>query len=200
VVNALSDREHPCQALADLLTLREALGSLPGKRLVFIGDGNNVCVSLMLAAAAVGMVFTAITPDDRALPEQAITAARSAAEASGGRVRLSHDPGDARGHHAVYTDTWRSMGGADESPEALRQRFGPYAVNTALISLAADGIDGDPCFLHCLPASRGEEVEAAVIDGPLSLVYDQAENRMHAQNALVRWLLGRAPNAAAGDS
>ena len=191
VVNALSDREHPCQAIADLLTLQETLGSLRGKRLVFVGDGNNVCASLMLGAAASGMVFTAITPDGREPDAAIVHQAEAIARETGGRVRLSDDPADARHHHAVYTDTWQSMGKADEDADSVRSRFAPYAINDALMSLAGDGIEGGSWFMHCLPATRGAEVAESVIDGPRSLVYEQAENRMHAQNALLRRLLGR---------
>ncbi len=187
VVNALSDREHPCQALADLLTIRESLGTLTGRRLAYIGDGNNVCHSLMLAAASVGTHVTVVTPEGHGPAEGFVEAARARGGETGARVRIAHDPEAVRGHDAVYTDTWVSMG--DDAAKA--QWFEPFRVDETLMSIAADGAQGDPIFMHCLPAARGREVAAAVIDGPTSVVYDQAENRMHAQNALMLALLGR---------
>ena len=188
VVNALSNREHPCQTLADLLTIRESLGTLAGKRLAFIGDGNNVCHSLMLGAASVGMSVTVVTPDGRGQTEEVVHAAKERGAASGASVRVACEIDAVRGHDVVYTDTWVSMG--DES--AKKAWFEPFRVDETLMSIAGDGIDGDPIFMHCLPAARGQEVSAGVIDGPMSVVYDQAENRMHAQNALMLALLGRS--------
>lgn len=188
VVNALSDREHPCQALADLLTIRESLGTLAGKRLAYIGDGNNVCHSLLLAAASVGMHVTVITPDGHGPSGEVVGHARERASASGGFVHIEHEPDAVRGHDVVYTDTWVSMG----SDGADAHRFEPFRVDATLMSVASDGVDGDAIFMHCLPATRGQEVSAEVMDSPMSVVYDQAENRMHAQNALMLALLGRA--------
>lgn len=187
VVNALSDREHPCQALADMLTLSEAMGTLAGVRLAYIGDGNNVCRSLMLAAAGLGVRVTVVTPEGHGPGEHHERLASSLAAHAGGSVAFWHDPAAVRGHHAVYTDTWVSMG--DDPAKA--QAFGRYRVDEAMMALASDGIRGGSWFMHCLPAARGSEVDAAVIDGTRSLVYEQAENRMHAQNALMIELLGR---------
>ncbi|MEO1584992.1 MAG: ornithine carbamoyltransferase [Planctomycetota bacterium] len=187
VVNALSDREHPCQALADLLTIRESLGTLSGRRLAFVGDGNNVCHSLMLAAASVGMHVTAVSPDGMGPSDEIVAASRERAATTGGSVRVSTEPDAVRGHDVVYTDTWVSMG--DDAAKA--ERFAAYRVDERLLSMASDGLESAAIFMHCLPATRGAEVEASVIDGPASVVYDQAENRMHAQNALMLALLGR---------
>jgi ornithine carbamoyltransferase len=187
VINALSDREHPCQALADMLTLREAMGTLAGVRIAYIGDGNNVCRSLMLAAAGLGVRITVVTPEGHGPGEDAERRAAALAARSGGSVACWNDPAAVRGHHAVYTDTWVSMG---DDPAKARA-FGRYRVDEAMMALASDGVAGGSWFMHCLPAARGSEVEAAVIDGTRSLVYEQAENRMHAQNALMIELLGR---------
>ncbi|MEO0630711.1 MAG: ornithine carbamoyltransferase, partial [Planctomycetota bacterium] len=191
VVNALSDTEHPCQALADLLTIREALGTLAGKSIAYIGDGNNVCHSLMLAATSVGMRITVITPDGHAPSERFVQAAKDRARETGGSVRVAHEADAIRGHDVVYTDTWVSMG----QSESNAKWFEPFRVDDTLMSIAADGNNAgtgaDPIFMHCLPATRGREVAASVIDGPTSVVYDQAENRMHAQNALMLALLGK---------
>lgn len=187
VVNALSDSEHPCQALADLLTIRETLGTLAGKRLAYVGDGNNVCASLMLAAASVGMKVTVVTPDGDGPDATNLATARARAEATGGGVRVAHEPDAVRGHDIVYTDTWVSMGEGGENAA----RFEAFRVDESLMSIASDGVEGGAVFMHCLPATRGMEVSAGVIDGPASVVYEQAENRMHAQNALMLALLGR---------
>ncbi|MEN1705313.1 MAG: ornithine carbamoyltransferase [Planctomycetota bacterium] len=187
VVNALSDLEHPCQALADLLTIREHLGGFTGKRLAYVGDGNNVCHSLILAAASVGLSVTAVTPDGRGPSPDILDAARSRANQTGASVRVGHEPDAVRGHDVVYTDAWVSMG--DDTARA--EWFEPFRVDPTLMAVAADGAKHDPVFMHCLPATRGREVSSEVIDGPASVVYDQAENRLHAQNALMVALLGR---------
>ena len=189
VVNALSDHEHPCQAAADIMTLRERLGTLDDARLAYLGDGNNVCHSLMLLAATMGVSTTVITPPNRAPDTAVARKASDLAAASGASVELSHDPAAAEGHHAVYTDKWVSMG-SDNLGNTAQDVFAPYRVDDALMALAAKGVDTPPLFMHCLPATRGEEVTAPVIDGPNSAVYDQAENRMHAQNALLLILYG----------
>ncbi|MEM1071697.1 MAG: ornithine carbamoyltransferase [Planctomycetota bacterium] len=189
VVNALSDAEHPCQALADLVTLRQHLGTLRGKRLAFVGAADNVCHSLMLAAGSVGMIMTVITPEADAPDPACLEAAHARASASGGRIRVSYDIDAVRGQHAVYTDTWLPMGSAQGEAESRLLRCEPYRVDSTVMRLAGDGMAGEPLFMHCLPAERGAEVTAEVIDGPSSVVYDQAENRMHAQNALMRLLL-----------
>ena len=195
VVNALSDLEHPCQALADMLTLIEHLcpgegaASLAGKKLAWIGDGNNVCHSLMLAAAKLGMDFTAVTPRGFEPSYAVVAAAVEAAEASGAKITISHKLSAVKSSHAVYTDTWVSMG--QEHHGAVRaETFANFTVDTDTMKLASEGLGRPALFMHCLPAHRGEEVTDAVIDSPQSVVYDQAENRMHTQNALAIKLLG----------
>lgn len=186
VINALSDREHPCQALADLLTLRERFGRLQGLRLAYVGDGNNVCHSLMLLGATLG-VTTAVAcpPDYRPDPDILAHAERIAAETDAG-IMITSSPAEAvGGADAVYTDVWTSMGQEHETARR-RPAFAPYQVNQALMAQA----DGGAVFMHCLPVHRGEEVTAEVIDGPQSVVFDQAENRLHVQKALILTLLG----------
>ncbi len=186
VINALSDREHPCQALADLLTLRERFGRLQGLRVAYMGDGNNVCHSLMLLGATLGVSTTvACPPDYRPDPEILAHAQRIAAETDAG-ITITASPDEAAaGADAVYTDVWTSMG---QEHETARRRpvFAPYQVNQALMAQAEPGA----VFMHCLPVHRGEEVTAEVIDGPQSVVFDQAENRLHVQKALILTLLG----------
>lgn len=180
VVNLLSDRAHPCQALADYLTLREACGGLEGRRLVFVGDGNNVAASLAFGAALSGVELTIASPPGYELDPDVVDRARNL----GGAVEISHDPFEAvKGADAVYTDVWTSMGQEDER-EARRAAFTGFQVDAALMAAAGE----QARFLHCLPAHRGEEVAADVIDGPASLVWQQAANRMHAARALL-WLL-----------
>ena len=186
VVNALTDLEHPCQALADLQTLRASRGGdLAGSILTYVGDGNNVAHSLLLAGAMVGVEVRVAHPEGYA-PDAAIVArARELAERSGTEVVVTTDAVAAvTGAHAVYTDVWASMGQEDEA-EARLAVFDPYRVTPGLFAHAAE----DAVFLHCLPAHRGEEVSAEVIDGPASRVFDQAENRLHAQKALLVRLL-----------
>jgi ornithine carbamoyltransferase len=190
VVNALSDRFHPCQALADYFTLAErarGAAGLRGFRLAFIGDGNNVCASLMHGAGKLGVHLTIVCPPGYE-PEPAIVQeSRGFAAGSGGSISITHDPDAVKGVQAVYTDTWVSMG--DEAETAARANaFRPYRVDERLMALAAKGAS----FMHCLPAHRGEEVTDAVIDSKASIVYDQAENRMHVQNGLLLHLLGGA--------
>ncbi len=187
VINALSDEEHPCQALADFLTLREHWGSLKGRTLAYVGDGNNVAVSLVHAASMLGVHVHLASPDGYQLPEAAVVQATAVAR-YGSRVRLFQDAADAvSGADAVYTDTWTSMG---QEAEAERRRtiFAPYQVNDALMSLAKPGA----LFMHCLPAHRGEEVTPEVFESAVSVVFDQAENRLHCQKALLVMLLGAA--------
>lgn len=190
VINALSDQFHPCQALADFLTLSERVGGVEGLRglgLAFIGDGNNVCHSLMHGAGLLGVRLTVVTPPRYEPDAEVVAEARRFAEASGGSVELSNDPAAVRGARAVYTDAWTSMG--DESEASQRRRaFARYRVTPALMSRASPGA----LFMHCLPAHRGEEVTDDVIDSPSSIVYDQAENRLHVQNALMLHILARA--------
>jgi ornithine carbamoyltransferase len=186
VVNLLSDRAHPTQAVADLLTLRQLLGALEGRRLVYVGDGNNVAASLAFAAALVGLELTVASPPGYELDEVTVERARNL----GGSIELAVDPHEAvRGADAVYTDVWTSMGQEDERAVRLAA-FAGYTVDTALMAAAGE----QAWFLHCLPAHRGEEVTADVIDGPRSAVWQQAANRMHAARALLAWLLAEMPN------
>lgn len=185
VINALSDEYHPCQAVADFLTLREHLGPLKGKTLAYVGDGNNVAVSLVHAAALLGVHIHLASPDGYALPHSAVQQATTVARA-GARLRLFTDPADAVvGADAIYTDTWISMGQEKETAER-RRIFAPYQVNEALMSLAKPGA----LFMHCLPAHKGEEVTKDVFESPASVVFDQAENRLHCQKALLVMLVG----------
>jgi len=181
VINGLTDYAHPCQALADLMTIREKLGRLSGTRLAYLGDGNNVCVSLMVGAARFGMRFVAATPPGYEPDSTAVTAARRAAVQMGGTVELVSNPqAAARDADAVYTDVWTSMGQEDEA-EQRRSDLADYRIDSDLLQLAAD----DAIVLHCLPAHYGEEITEDVLYGPQSAVWDQAENRLHAQKALM---------------
>jgi ornithine carbamoyltransferase len=185
VINALTDEEHPCQAVADCLTLRERWGSLRGRTLAYVGDGNNVAASLVHAAVVLGAHVHVASPEGYQLPLKVAHQANSVAQ-HGARLRLFTDPADAVvGADAVYTDTWISMGREDEA-ETRRQIFMPYQVNDALMSLAKPSA----LFMHCLPAHRGEEVTSDVIESSASIVFDQAENRLHCQKALLLMLLG----------
>jgi ornithine carbamoyltransferase len=189
VINALSDSEHPCQAVADMLTLREQWGTPRGRTIAYVGDGNNVAVSLVHAAAMLGVHVHAASPDGYQLPDAAVQQATSVAR-HGARLRLFTDPLDAVvGADAIYTDTWISMG-QEAQADARRRLFTPYQVNDALMSLAKPGA----FFMHCLPAHRGEEVTDDVFESPASLVFDQAENRLHCQKALLAMMFG-APHA-----
>jgi ornithine carbamoyltransferase len=181
VVNGLTDSAHPCQALADLMTIRERAGSLEGVRLAYLGDGNNVCASLMVGAAIFGMRFVAATPAGYEPAEAAVAAARGAAEQSGGTVDLVADPGEAaRDADVLYTDVWTSMGQEEERERRLRDLAG-FGIDAKQLSLARP----DAIVLHCLPAHYGEEITEDVLYGPQSAVWDQAENRLHAQKALL---------------
>jgi len=185
VINALSDLEHPCQALADMLTLQEHFGDLRNVHLAYVGDGNNVAHSLMLAAASLGATISVATPKGYEPNPEIIGAARGLARISGGSVEVVHDPLDAvAGADAVYTDVWASMGQESEA-EDRHKIFAPYQVNQNLFSCAAK----HAVFMHCLPAHRGDEVTEAVIDSPRSVVFDQAENRLHVQKAILTLLL-----------
>jgi ornithine carbamoyltransferase len=184
VVNALTDDEHPCQALADFLTLRERWGSLRGRTIAYVGDGNNVAVSLAHAAAMLGVHVHVASPEGYQLPDTAVQQAASAAR-RGVRLQLFTDPVAAvEGADAVYTDTWTSMGREAEA-DVRRQVFAPYRVDEGLMALARPGA----LFMHCLPAHRGEEVSAGVFESAASVVFDQAENRLHCQKALLTMLL-----------
>ncbi len=185
VINALTDFEHPCQAVGDVLTLQEHLGALKGKKLAFVGDGNNVCHSLMLLAAHVGMNFVAVTPRGYLPKEDVVRAATTIATRNGSVVELSHVPNEGvRNADAIYTDVWASMGQESEKEERARL-FREFQVNAALMQCAKPGA----LFMHCLPAHRGEEVTDEVMDSPESVVFDQAENRMHTEKAILYTLL-----------
>jgi ornithine carbamoyltransferase len=181
VVNALTDMFHPCQALADLMTLAEHRGTLRGQKLVYVGAGNNVAHSLMLAGPKAGVDIVVAAPAEL-FPDASIVArAQQEAAAHGTSVVVESDPERAmQGADAVYTDTWVSMGEEDEA-QRLKTLLAPYAVTSSLFARAK----ADAIFMHCLPAHRGDEVAADVIDGPRSVVFDQAENRLHAQKAVL---------------
>ena len=183
VVNALSDWEHPLQILADLQTMRQRFGKLEGLRLAWIGDGNNVCNSLILAAAILGMEITVASPPGYQPKAQILEQAKRLE----GRPVVVEEPADAaRGANVLVTDTWVSMGDEGEEAERLRV-FSNYQVNAALMGLAAPGA----VALHCLPAHRGQEITDEVMDGPQSAVFDEAENRMHTSKAVMAWLMGK---------
>jgi len=184
VINALSDAEHPCQALADLQVLREHLGPLAGRQLVFVGDGNNVAASLLLAGASVGMHTRVVCPARYAPDGGILTRAQAIGVTTGARIEVAHDPVTAvQGADAVYTDVWASMGQEGEA-ELRRPIFSPFRVTRTMMAAAPDAL-----VLHCLPAHRGEEIDADVLDGPRSIVFDQAENRLWAQMAVLLRLM-----------
>ncbi|MEE8346696.1 MAG: ornithine carbamoyltransferase [Dehalococcoidia bacterium] len=186
VINALSDGEHPCQALADLLTVREKKGRLDGISVAFLGDGNNTARSLCLGAAMSGMEFRFAAPKGYDLPPEIVARAEALAATLGGSVACLRDPREAAtGADVVYTDVWASMGQEEESA-TRREAFQGYQVDAAMMSLAKP----DAVFMHDLPAHRGEEVSAEVIEGPQSVVFDQAENRLHAQKGALALILG----------
>jgi len=182
VINGLSDAHHPCQALADLLTVREEFGTLEGVKVAYVGDGNNVAHSLAIACALTGAELAIAHPEGHGPDPKVVETAGKL----GAAPLLTKDPREAAaGARVIYTDVWASMGQEAEA-EGRKEKFAPFQVNEALMALAAE----DAIFLHCLPAHRGEEVTAGVIDGPQSRVFDQAENRLHAQKALLYLLLG----------
>jgi len=177
VINGLTDSAHPCQALADVMTIRERLGRLEGVRIAYLGDGNNVCASLMVAAAKLGMEFVAATPEGYEPDPRVVEIAREA----GSAVELSHDPRQAaQGADVLYTDVWTSMGQEEEKERRLRDLAG-FGIDDELVGLAGD----EAIVLHCLPAHYGEEITEDVLYGRQSAVWDQAENRLHAQKALL---------------
>ncbi|MDN7138016.1 ornithine carbamoyltransferase [Pseudidiomarina sp. 1ASP75-14] len=186
VINALSDVCHPCQAMADLLTLTEQLGDLSKVTLTYIGDGNNVCQALMSGAALVGMDLQIVTPEGYEPNADALALAQQTAQANGGSISLHHDFNNLQQTDAIYTDTWFSMGQERDSNQVMHD-FAPFQVNNDLMQQL-----GASYFMHCLPAYRGREVTAEVIDGPQSLVLHQAENRLHAQNAILVQLFAGA--------
>ena len=192
VINALSDREHPCQAFADFFTLQETFGDLKNVHLAYVGDGNNMAHSLMLAAASLGSKITVACPAGYA-PDPAVTsAALQIAKRTGAQIGVMEDPVAAvKGANAIYTDVWASMGQEDEADERAKI-FAPYQVNARLFARASR----QAIFMHCLPAHRGLEVTEDIIDSPRSIIYDQAENRMHVQKAILLSLLGGSARRA----
>ena len=187
VINALSDRVHPCQALADMLTLLDVFGRLKGLKLAFVGDGNNVAHSLLLTGTKLGVHVAVATPPSYEPAPDIVAAAKQTAAQTGASVWVGNDPLEAvSGAHAVYTDVWTSMGSEQEA-KTRRKRFRPYQVTEKLFQKARP----EAVFMHCLPAHRGEEVEGCVLESPRSVVFDQAENRLHAQKALLYLLLAR---------
>jgi ornithine carbamoyltransferase len=186
VINALDDIEHPCQIMADLLTIKEHKGEFEKLKLTYVGDGNNVCNSLLLGCALVGMEMTAGVPEDYKPDMEIFEMARKIGKQNGADIKIVHDAEKAV-HYAdvLYTDVWVSMG--DEAEEEKRERaFKPYQVNEALVATAKN----DCIVMHCLPAHRGLEITDDVIDGPQSVVFDQAENRLHAQKSILVRLMG----------
>jgi ornithine carbamoyltransferase len=185
VINALSDRYHPCQALADFMTLEERFGGLRGLKLAYVGDGNNMCHSLLTIGARAGAHIRVATPAGYE-PDAAIVAdAKRVARETRGKIEIFHSPEEAvAGAQAVYTDVWASMGQEEEAAQR-EAAFAGYQINEALFAQAAS----DAVFLHCLPAHRGLEVTEGVIDSPRSMIYDQAENRLHVQKAILHSLL-----------
>jgi ornithine carbamoyltransferase len=181
VINGLTDAAHPCQVLADLMTIRERRGTLEGAKLAYLGDGNNMCASLMVGAATFGMTFVAATPEAYRPSRRAVEIAERRAAESGGSVTVTTDPrAAAEGADVLYTDVWTSMGQEAENERRVRDLQG-YAIDEDLVGTAAD----DVVVLHCLPAHYGEEITEDVVYGPHSAVFDQAENRLHAQKALM---------------
>jgi len=183
VINALTDRSHPCQILADLMTLEEACGPLGDQRIVYVGDGNNIATSLIEASALLGFRLTVISPPGYEPPSEVLERARAAGSGKT-QVVVSNDVAALDGATAIYTDVWTSMGQEDQSA-ARRRVFAPYQVNQALMDAAKGAV-----FLHCLPAHRGEEVTDEVIDGPRSLVFDPAGNRLYGKMALMAEIMG----------
>ena len=185
VINGLSDYNHPCQAAADALTIQENLGNLKGLNVVYIGDGNNVSVSLMHICAKLGANFTIANPEGYGMDQEAVALGEKFAQESGSTIRQLTDPVEAvQGAQAIYTDTWVSMG-QDEEEAKRKAVFPPYQVNQKLL----EGADKDAIVLHCLPAHRGEEITDEVADGPHSRLFPQAHNRLHAQKAILVRLL-----------
>ena len=181
VINGLTDLLHPCQVMADLQTIREAFGRLDGVKLAYVGDGNNMAHSLMFGGAKTGMSVAIASPAGYEPKAEIVAQARADARDTGARIEVTDDPREAvEGARVVYTDVWASMG-QEEEAQARREKFAGYSVTEALMERAA----GDAIFLHCLPAHRGEEVSASVADGPRSRIFDEAENRLHAQKAVL---------------
>ncbi len=185
VINGLDDAEHPCQALADLMTIKEQKDAFEGLKLAYVGDGNNVCNSLMVGAAIVGMDFAAACPKGYAPMPAYVAEAKKLARKSGGKVSVGEQPTvAASGADVLYTDTWVSMGHEDEA-KAREKALKPYQINKELLKKAKE----DAIVMHCLPAHRGMEIAAEVIDGPQSVVFEQAENRLHTEKAVLLMLI-----------
>jgi ornithine carbamoyltransferase len=185
VINALSDRFHPCQALADVFTLQEKFGDVRGAKLAFLGDGNNVANSLMLTALRLGIHFAIATPAGYEPDSEVVAQAEALAAVGGAQLLITNDPlAAAQDAQAIYTDVWASMG-QEEEKEKRRVDFAPYQVDSAILAKAS----AEAIFLHCLPAKRGEEVTDEVIESAQSAVFDQAENRLHVQKALLLMLI-----------
>jgi ornithine carbamoyltransferase len=181
VINGLTDDFHPCQALADVMTIRERLGTFEGVRVAYLGDGNNVCHSLMVACGKLGMDFVAATPEGYEPSDEVVGWATAAGRVSGGSVELSHDPrAAAQGADVLYTDVWTSMGQDEEHERRLSDLAG-FGIDEATVRLGSERV----IVLHCLPAHYGEEITEEVLYGPSSAAFDQAENRLHAQKALM---------------
>jgi ornithine carbamoyltransferase len=186
VINALTDGHHPCQSLADILTLKQHWGTFSGKKLAYVGNSNNVAHSLLEACALAGVNITMASPDGYQLDADVVANAKAIAAQNGSQIVMTNDPIEAvTGAHAVYTDAWISMGDPEAMWSAQVSALTPYRVNQELMSHAAPGA----IFMHCLPAHRGDEVTAEVIDGPQSVVFDQAENRLHTSHALLYALI-----------
>jgi ornithine carbamoyltransferase len=181
IINGLTDDFHPCQAVADVMTIRERLGTFDGVRVAYLGDGNNVCHSLMVACAKLGMDFVAATPEGYEPSDEVVGWGKAAANVSGGSVELTHDPrAAAEGADVLYTDVWTSMG-QDEERERRLADLASFGIDDALVQLGSERV----IVLHCLPAHYGEEITEEVLYGPRSAIWDQAENRLHAQKALM---------------
>jgi ornithine carbamoyltransferase len=186
VINALSDFSHPCQCLADLQTIREKKGEMKGLRLSYIGDGNNVAHSLLFGGTKMGMEVTVATPPGAEPFPQVVERCNDIGARTGGRAVVTNVVAEAAmGADILYTDVWASMGQEDQA-EAKREKFAKYQINSDVVDMAAE----DAIVMHCLPAHRGDEISADVMDGPRAVVWDQAENRLHAQKALLAWLIG----------
>ncbi len=188
VVNGLSDYNHPCQGMADALTIQEKFGKAKGLNVTYVGDGNNVAVSLMHVSAKLGWNFTIVNPEDYDITSKAIEVAKNIAKETGSKLNFLRDPHEAvKGAHVIYTDTWTSMGQEEETAKR-EEVFHPYQVNAKLVSEA----DKDVIVMHCLPAHRNHELTDDVADGPHSAIFPQAHNRLHAQKAILARLFGVA--------
>ena len=186
VINGLSDESHPCQALTDVFTVKEHFGTLKDIQVAYIGDGINVCTSLMECCAKLGVDMSISSPKKYEPPANIMALAKKIAQKSGAKIEFFKKPEDAmKGAHVIYTDTWVSMGQEEETKKRLKD-FEGFQINTKLAAKA----NKDYVFMHCLPAHRGQEMTADIIDGRHSIVFDQAENRMHVQKAILIWLLG----------